>query len=163
MPILVKCECGRSLRVKDEAAGRRIKCPDCEAVLRVPKPEEPDVVEDAEAEEPPPSRKPGPPPVPKKSAVAPAQRKSRFEDEDEDEDDKPKPRKPKKKKKGPVAEESGTSPLRTILGGVASMVIAGVWFGLGLASDRIYIWPPIMFVLGFLALCRGIWEHQQNS
>lgn len=37
MPIEVTCDsCRRRLRVKDETAGRRIKCPQCEAVIRVP-------------------------------------------------------------------------------------------------------------------------------
>src|SRR3954471_3142335 len=29
MPILLTCECGKQLRVKDENAGRRVKCPAC--------------------------------------------------------------------------------------------------------------------------------------
>ncbi|WP_020471655.1 hypothetical protein [Zavarzinella formosa] len=190
MPILLKCSCGRSLRVKDEAVGRRIKCPDCESVLTVPKPEEPDVVEDlevvedSEVEQAAPPKKPAPPPLPKKTIAiaeeAPsakprsrygdredeekpsAKRKSRYDDDEDDEPEKP--RKPKKKKKRPVQhEEQGPNPLRTILGGVASMVIAGIWFSLALAADRIYIWPPIMFVLGLIAIFRGIWEYQQNS
>ena len=37
MPITVTCEqCGKTLRVKDELAGRRGKCPGCKAVLVVP-------------------------------------------------------------------------------------------------------------------------------
>jgi hypothetical protein len=36
MPIAVTCECGKNLRLKDELAGRRIRCPACQAVFRVP-------------------------------------------------------------------------------------------------------------------------------
>ena len=37
MPIRAECNgCGRKLQVKDAAAGRRIKCPDCGSVVRIP-------------------------------------------------------------------------------------------------------------------------------
>jgi len=37
MPIEFACNsCGKRLRVKDAAAGKRVKCPGCQAVLRVP-------------------------------------------------------------------------------------------------------------------------------
>jgi len=39
MPIALSCsECDKQLRVKDELAGKKIKCPDCQAVLVVPDP-----------------------------------------------------------------------------------------------------------------------------
>jgi hypothetical protein len=41
MPIPLQCDCGRSMRVKDELAGRKVKCPQCAAVLTVPQPEPP--------------------------------------------------------------------------------------------------------------------------
>ena len=39
MPITLKCPCGKTLRVADENAGRRVKCPACAAVLDAPAPE----------------------------------------------------------------------------------------------------------------------------
>src|ERR1041385_3350665 len=45
MPIPIKCACGRSLRLKDALAGKKVRCPECSAVLSVPRLEEP---EDAE-------------------------------------------------------------------------------------------------------------------
>lgn len=37
MPIRAECsECGKRVRAKDEAAGRRIKCPDCGTPIRIP-------------------------------------------------------------------------------------------------------------------------------
>jgi hypothetical protein len=36
MAILVRCDCGRSLRVRDELAGRRVRCPDCDEPVEVP-------------------------------------------------------------------------------------------------------------------------------
>lgn len=38
MTIKLQCGCGKSLSVKDEYAGRRVKCPGCQTLLRVPKP-----------------------------------------------------------------------------------------------------------------------------
>lgn len=36
MPIAFNCTCGKALRVPDETAGRRAKCPSCGAVVQVP-------------------------------------------------------------------------------------------------------------------------------
>jgi hypothetical protein len=36
MAINLKCDCGRNIRVKDEFAGKLIRCPDCKKSLRVP-------------------------------------------------------------------------------------------------------------------------------
>lgn len=35
MPIAVKCGCGKQLNVRDELAGKAIKCPDCGKVIKV--------------------------------------------------------------------------------------------------------------------------------
>src|SRR5437762_13865730 len=35
MPIPLSCNCGRAPRVKDELAGRKVRCPQCSAVLVV--------------------------------------------------------------------------------------------------------------------------------
>jgi len=42
VPILVKCDCGKQMRVVDDQAGRRVKCPGCGEVLTVPRPAEPE-------------------------------------------------------------------------------------------------------------------------
>ena len=39
MPITFNCACGKTLRVPDANAGRRAKCPACNAVVNVPAPE----------------------------------------------------------------------------------------------------------------------------
>ena len=36
MPISVPCQCGKSLNVRDELAGKAVKCPACQKVLQVP-------------------------------------------------------------------------------------------------------------------------------
>ena len=35
------CECGRALKIKPEFAGKKVRCPDCQAVQRVPTGDEP--------------------------------------------------------------------------------------------------------------------------
>jgi hypothetical protein len=39
MPITFNCTCGKTLRVPDAHAGRRAKCPACNAIVPVPAPE----------------------------------------------------------------------------------------------------------------------------
>jgi hypothetical protein len=41
------------------------------------------------------------------------------------------------------------------LGGILMMGFAAVWFLLGLAAGRIFIYPPILFVIGAIAMIRG--------
>lgn len=36
MPIKVLCDCGRKLTLRDEAAGKRIRCPECKTPIAVP-------------------------------------------------------------------------------------------------------------------------------
>src|SRR5688572_22548759 len=52
MPITVKCDCGRTMRVKEDYAGRKGRCPGCNQMLDIPKAEEEIVdVEPVEEEE----------------------------------------------------------------------------------------------------------------
>jgi hypothetical protein len=61
MPIIFACTCGKTLRVPDVHAGRRAKCPACNAVVNIPAPG-PDfeIIEDAQK------------PVPRSSSKRPA-------------------------------------------------------------------------------------------
>jgi len=36
MPIPIRCSCGKAFNLKDEMAGKAVKCPTCQAVIRVP-------------------------------------------------------------------------------------------------------------------------------
>jgi hypothetical protein len=36
MPITIVCQCGKTLKVKEEMAGKRVKCPVCQATVTVP-------------------------------------------------------------------------------------------------------------------------------
>jgi hypothetical protein len=44
----------------------------------------------------------------------------------------------------------------SVLGGIAMMVIAVVWFVGGLAVDIIFFYPPILFIIGLIALVKGL-------
>lgn len=39
MAIQVHCSCGRAIKVRDNAAGKRVRCPDCQKPVRVPEPQ----------------------------------------------------------------------------------------------------------------------------
>ena len=161
MPIQVSCNCGRSLRVKDELAGRKVRCPGCEAVLPVPKPsvdpeEEalnlllsegpedrparsraPDPVEREEEEERPRARAPQMPrPLTAETKPTPA----------------PKPKKPPRERE---REKSRIVINPEIITGLLMMAGAAIWFFAGLAAGYIYFYPPILFILGIGAIIRG--------
>ncbi|MCC7139105.1 MAG: hypothetical protein IT460_11845 [Planctomycetes bacterium] len=43
-----------------------------------------------------------------------------------------------------------------VLGGVALMTLAVVWFVLGWRGGRIFFYPPVLFVVGLVAFARGL-------
>jgi hypothetical protein len=47
---------------------------------------------------------------------------------------------------------------RGVLGGIVMIVIAVVWFFVGLAADRIFFYPPVLFCIGLYALIKGMAE-----
>jgi phage FluMu protein Com len=65
MPITISCPCGKKLRVADEHAGKRVKCPACQAISTVPVPDPEPVFEIVE-----PAPKPAAPQRPAVRAVA---------------------------------------------------------------------------------------------
>lgn len=98
MPISLSCpSCDRGLKVKDELAGRKIRCPKCSKVITVPADEEEPVAKSRLSEDE--DERPRP-----KQAV-------RQRDEDEEEEDERPRKKKKKKKKGPGL-------VRYVVGGV---------------------------------------------
>jgi hypothetical protein len=164
MPIPMTCACGRSLRIKDEFAGRQAKCPACGVVLTVPRPEA--AIEDEALEvllaEPPPDQAPpraavrAEPPPPDAGPRPPAERpprRKRLRDEPRDV-----PNVEKKSRTPAVAFEQGWfgSLNAGVAGGLLMMVIAVVWFVLGLMADRIFFYPPILLVIGLVAVVKGL-------
>jgi hypothetical protein len=49
-----------------------------------------------------------------------------------------------------------------IFSGIGMMVGAVVWFFAGLAFNRIFFYPPILFVFGVVALIKGILQKVQE-
>jgi hypothetical protein len=41
MPIPFQCACGKKMSAKEDFAGRRLRCPDCQSVVTIPKPGSP--------------------------------------------------------------------------------------------------------------------------
>jgi hypothetical protein len=164
MPIPLECgQCGRAMKVKDELAGKRVKCPGCQAVLTVPRPG-PDaedaafeLLSQSEAEEEPPgpaprAADPGPPPPPpprpaaKPTPPPPAR--------------KPLPIRFREREERPRGPSIVVSP--AVAGGALAMVAAVAWFGLGYMAGRTYIYPPIMFVFGLVAVVKGLLGHPED-
>jgi hypothetical protein len=186
MAITFSCSCGKSLQVKDEYGGKRVRCPACSDAITVPQPEPQfEVVEDEPVA--PPARVRA---APVRAKAMPTSRddddedrdRKRRRDDDEDDDDRPRskrgqydvqdeeepPRKkrsfkPKKKKRAKKEEtqQSNYALEKGILnggvaGGALAMVIAIIWFVVGLMNDWIFFYPPILFILGLIAFIKGL-------
>jgi hypothetical protein len=193
MPITFDCACGKTLRVPDVHAGKRVKCPACGSISSVPQAEPMfEVVEDTAAP------LVAPPPTRAKPVTRPAaddedeedrrgygvsrsrrddddddddddrgrkksesRRRSRRDDDDDEEEERPRKKKRKKKKHPARNENSGRSLEGSVInggvaGGLLAMVIAIVWFVLGLINDWIFFYPPILFILGLVAFFKGL-------
>src|SRR5262245_47280550 len=156
MPIEMSCSCGRALVLRDELAGKVIRCPQCQAELTVPAaPSVPapqpvlDVLPDGSAADPLADRAEEP------TAAAPRPRR-RMDLRDES-------LAPPK----PTAAQSGTG-FGTINAGVAGglllMVVAVVWFVSALIfADRFFFYPPILFVVGLIAVIRGLVKGREGT
>jgi len=176
MPIQVTCDCGRSFRVKDELAGRKLRCTGCQSVLSVPPaaapqaaPPQPATPRDVDEEalnilltETPgavvsrraessrseaPSRPAGDP-----ASITASRPKPPV----------PRPVLPTPSKSRPAPKDSepkwsmpSISVNPSIITGALMMLGAAVWFFAGLAAGFIYFYPPVLFVLGIGAVIRG--------
>ena len=49
-----------------------------------------------------------------------------------------------------------------VLGGVLAMLVAVVWFFVGLMNDYIYFYPPVLFVCGLGAVMKGLMGGEQR-
>jgi hypothetical protein len=116
--ITTACACGKEIRVKDELAGKKVRCPSCQAVLIVPQLDE-------EEDEPPPAKKrakrdedetPRRPTREEALAAKPRRRPSKAEEEEEEEEEEDeRPQRAKRGKKGPEKQKGG-APLALWLG-----------------------------------------------
>ena len=67
----------------------------------------------------------------------------------------PKPRKKAKRKKKASAPSGAGPDMGQVLGGIGMMVGALVWFFGALALGVIFIYPPILFVIGLATMIKG--------
>ncbi|MBI2807178.1 MAG: hypothetical protein HYX68_19525 [Planctomycetes bacterium] len=178
MSIQVECDCGRMFRVKDDKAGRKVRCPECDEVVRVPEAEE-EEDDSASAIAVAPKLPPRKPPKPTFDDAddEPRQKSRRRVDEDEEEGEDEDRRRPKSKRrrddddepddrrrsrsrdKSDASFSQPSTALATI--GVGLLMILGsiVWFVGGLFFDIIFFYPPVLFVLGIIAVVRGAMQR----
>lgn len=140
MPIEVTCTCGRELNLRDELAGKVVRCPACAGSVQVPVAVE-EVVEDVAAGPPPPRSlrasaiaKPGDEP----DVAPPAPRRSEYE--------KPKKKKKKKSVYSQVYGQGKDSAVAFEEGWLGSMN-AGIWGGVA----------SLLFGILLLVLCIIFW------
>jgi hypothetical protein len=168
--IPLECDCGQKLRVKDEHGGRKVRCPKCQGVLEVPIPitpleDDPPVMEmvtDTPSAAP---KRPVLPPLPDEDDVEDTERRSkrrilpgsvtldkaksrRRRGDDDDDFDPPPIAKPREGWFGNA--NAG------VLGGFAMIAIALIWFFGGLAAGIIFYYPPILFIIGGIAVVKGL-------
>lgn len=177
MPIALSCACGRALNIKDEFAGRKIRCPDCKSILAVPaEPKDPEdfALEVLRADEP---EEDAPPPRgERRSAIQtepPEGLPARPQGTDEEEgfstvrrrtqedrpiERRPKPRRDVSRRAPRVAFEQGWfgSINGGVAGGMLMLLIAVVWLIVGLAFGRLYFYPIILVVIGIIAIGKGL-------
>lgn len=170
MPIEFACECGKQLKVADEHAGKRAKCPACKNPVTVPAAELPPVPspspepdEDAafralsEGPDPVPTnrewRAPDvpnspPPPVrpPAPFSAKPPEKKGPI----------PKP----KKSRDPFAEPGRKWAVdwSQVGGGIVGILLGGGLLLVGLANDRFFIWSPIILLGGVIGVLNGLFN-----
>src|SRR5262249_30951214 len=159
MTLPVKCSCGRTLLLKPEFAGKRVKCPLCKTSLQVPDSNIEsnfEIVDDTENVE---SNVevvdealPADPPS-KTAITASARRKTQG---DQSEDDCPMERRPMRRRRR-RSRRSADSPredfiwkYRGAVYGGAMMLVAVLWLVVGLALGRIFFYPPVMFIVGLV-------------
>ena len=152
MPISFQCGCGRSLRVKDELAGLRVRCPGCSSILTVPMPDVEYDAADVSVVDTPSDTEKGPdrdePEAPASTAIT----------------DRPVNRAPVKKRrpasKRERKKERRRLPMvfinREVACGIVMIVAAIVWFVGGLLwLNRVFFYPPVLLILGIAAIYKG--------
>jgi hypothetical protein len=142
------------LRVPATAQGKNGKCPACETVFKIPAapavaPRAPSnqALDDAASPSP-------PDPLDFASPSAAAQSKdATFPDLSAE---------PPAKIKYPDPQEHGSFRMESkgvekgVLGGIAMIAIAVIWFVVGLLCGYIFFYPPILLVIGIFAVIKGL-------
>lgn len=137
MPIELTCECGRDLYLRDELAGKQIRCPDCQRTLTVPYAIRPVVLEEAAPE----------------SAAAPAPPYDPLRDRSEE----PKPPPPAPRPlppRAPTPAGAGGANASKVVGGLAMILAGGVLIAVG-GRDCNHV-KYILLVIGIITFIRGL-------
>jgi hypothetical protein len=178
MPITLNCPCGKTLRVADEHARRRVKCPACSAVIDPPAPEPQFEVVDEPAPQPlaaaktKPAARPrdededeggaykmetaaAPPPPPKKKPTF----RKRGDAEDDDEDDE-RPRRSSRAAGAAAGAEAGRR-MSFIIGGVFGLALGiglAVWGnrGTGRGATKLLVFGICIAIGGLVSLVQGL-------
>ena len=45
------------------------------------------------------------------------------------------------------------------VGGVLMMLIAAIWFGAGYYAGQIFFYPPVLFIIGAVAVVKGVLDR----
>lgn len=89
--------------------------------------------------------------------------RSRRRDDDDESSSKPRSKIKKKKKKDDAEQPHQLTGTAAMFGGIGMMIGAIVWFVLGIVyQDKIYFFPPILFVMGIGAFIRGMQEESDR-
>lgn len=169
MPIAFSCACGSRLKARDGSEGRHLRCPKCENLVVVPFPEPPPAEEPAKSSVeddafqlfssmPDEARQPiRAMPVKSeadsipRSPSPPTPKEDTWRSSRQYKEEVPEPPLQKKKKNKPASQMNVGQV------GIGLLMIVGaiVWFVLGLAADRIFFYPPVLLVLGIIAMAKG--------
>lgn len=185
MPIQMTCDCGKTLRVKDESAGKKVRCPGCQAILTAPN-AEPILVDQDENEEfshdeqtAVTTDSPRPSSRSRRSDAddedVPTRRRRRDVDDDDEVDEEPRRRKKKRhddddddidmedRRLRPPPDTSNMSPQAGIGLGIFLMVGSTIWCIAGLAFDYFFFYPPILFIIGIVVVITAAvrWTQQK--
>jgi hypothetical protein len=202
MPTALTCTCGVPLQVPDVFAGRRVRCPGCQAILNVPTAQarqEGEAAAHLLADSPQTSSPRRDSENQRDAAYKPeAQARSSRDYPDDSEDrystgrtkearypdsrnrDDDEPGRGRRRYRDDDLDDLAIRRIRSrddspdrvaarggagggwgginggVGGGLASMGIAVVWFIGGLCFDTFFIYPPILFIIGLVAVIKGL-------
>jgi predicted Zn finger-like uncharacterized protein len=146
--MLTACtSCGAKIRVSDDAAGKKGKCPRCGVVFTIAAPEpEPPTTPPPLPDEPAATavtESAGPPPLP------PTTRRARY-DEEEDEDDEPRRRRGYGSIRRPRGDQHASLATAAMICGIVALVLT---FGLACCCPYVGLVPSVLaIVFGFLSM-----------
>ncbi len=141
--------CRKRLQVPSGMGGKTVKCPSCQGMMKVPAMAvaeqpvmlTPDVVPSQPAESPP---APQEDPFPSFNVASESMTERAH--------------------RSAAADEGGAGVFAPekkgldagIVGGLLMMVVAAIWFFVGLAGDVVFIYPPILFIIGLIGFFKGL-------